>query len=265
MRLPLALALVGVGLCAGGSSASAQVYIHYGYRSYRPAPPPPVIYPSVRLRVAPVFVPPPVYVPRYYTYTYETQRAYWYYQQGPEAYSYYSGPPRWSLGVHATALTTNQRILDEGVYLGGAGAHLRYRDYRWGVELAADVTGSRLLDGGVRRFSVPVQASGLLYLIPRGRFNLFLLGGVRVVATRLRFDLPNLKTEQTFAEFGLQGGVGAELLLSRWVALTGDVRAYGVFRHDSAEPAAYYADVQQAAMPDRSIGVQVNLGVSLRF
>ncbi|MCA9670873.1 MAG: hypothetical protein KC503_34990 [Myxococcales bacterium] len=174
-------------------------------------------------------------------------------------------PPRWSMGLHLTGLTANHKVGDEAVALGGIGGHLRFRGYRWGAELAVDVLGRDFADGGVTRISVPIQASALLYLIPRGRFNLFMLGGIRVVPTHIRYDLSNLKTEQNFTQFGMQGGIGAELLLSRWFALTADIRAFGVVRNDNDSDGQYYTGVERPIVAEKAVGLQFNVGASLRF
>ncbi len=77
-------------------------------------------------------------------------------------------PARWALGLRLTAMSTDQMIADEAVVLGGLGGHLRYRGYRWGVELAVDGVGAEFVGGKIQRVSVPIQGSALLYLIPEG-------------------------------------------------------------------------------------------------
>ncbi|PID39386.1 MAG: hypothetical protein CSA65_02805 [Proteobacteria bacterium] len=175
-------------------------------------------------------------------------------------------PLRWAAGVHLTGVTTNQELNDEGVALGGIGGHLRFRNGRFGSEVAFDVIGNSFLDGGVQRVSVPVQASALLYIIPRGVFNLYLLGGMQLVFTHVEWDLPNLYTDQTFTQFGLHAGVGGELNLGRYVALTADVRFFGLLRSDESGDGTYYQGIDQdAVVPHKVSGAQINLGVLLRF
>jgi hypothetical protein len=181
-------------------------------------------------------------------------------------------PPRWALGLHMTGLTTDQMFADEAVVLGGLGGHLRYRGYRWGAELALDVVGNEFLDGKIKRVSMPIQASALLYLVPEGVFNLYLIGGMRVVPTFISWDYPTLRDDQDFAEFGLHGGIGADLNLGRWVALTADIRVFGVLRGDGDPAGSYYSEVGEtpydqgvAVVPSDSTGLQFNLGISFRF
>ena len=174
-------------------------------------------------------------------------------------------PPRWALGLHFTGLGTDQMINDEAMALGGLGGHLRYRGFRWGVELAADVVGGEFVEGKIKRLSVPLQASALLYLIPEGVFNLYLIGGARVIPTRIEWDYPNLQDKQNFVELGFHGGLGADLNLGRWFALTADFRLFGVMRGDSNPAGEYYAEVDHGILPSDSTGLQVNLGCSIRF
>lgn len=174
-------------------------------------------------------------------------------------------PPRWSLGLHLSAMSTDQMIADEAVVLGGLGGHLRYRTYRWGAELAIAGLGGDFIDGKISRVSIPMQASALLYLVPEGMFNLYLIGGMRVQPTVIRWNYPDLKTDQEFTEFGLHGGIGADLNLGHHFALTADLRVFGVMRADSEPAGAYYTDMEPAVLPKDSTGLQFNLGCNFRF
>jgi len=174
-------------------------------------------------------------------------------------------PPRWSLGLHLAGMSTDQMFDDEAVVLGGLGGHLRYRSYRWGAELAIDGLGGEFLDGRISRVSIPIQASALLYLVPEGVFNLYLIGGMRVQPTVIRWNYPDLKTDQEFAEFGLHGGIGADLNLGPYFALTADLRVFGVMRADGEPAGSYYTDAEPAVLPKDSTGLQLNLGASFRF
>lgn len=174
-------------------------------------------------------------------------------------------PLHWSLGMHVTGVTTTQKYGDEGVSLGGLGGHIRYREYRWGIETSLGGMGNRFLDGGIERAAFPLQISGMLYLIPSGMLNLYLLGGAQVVFSMVKWQLPNLQTDQMFTQLGLQGGVGAELNLSRYFALTADIRAFGLVRTDGGDGAFYSRVDERAVVPDKSAGMQFNAGVSFRF
>ena len=184
---------------------------------------------------------------------------FWYLQRRPPP------PPKWSLGMHLTGLSPNQNLGDEGVVLGGVGGHLRYRGYRWGAELALDVVGGEFAEGHVQRLSVPMQASAMLFLLPEGTFNLYLLGGLRVVPSQITWNYSEVQGHQDFVEFGFHGGAGADLNLGRHFALNADLRAFGVMRSDSGPAGSYYAGADNAIVPDKSVGLQFNLGASFRF
>lgn len=191
-----------------------------------------------------------------------------YYRVQPYYQYVYPAPPpapRWSLGLHATGVTTNQMFDKDAVVLGGAGGHLRFRGYRWAGELAADVLGGSYVDSQITRISVPIQFSALLYLIPEGVFNLYLVGGFRVQPTHMTLDFPNLHREQNFAEFGFHGGIGAEISLSYSFALTADVRFFGLIRDDNNPAGKFYDGVDAGIVPRDTIGLQFSAGVSFRF
>ncbi|MBW2730873.1 MAG: outer membrane beta-barrel protein [Deltaproteobacteria bacterium] len=172
----------------------------------------------------------------------------------------------WSIGLHVTGISTNQRVGDEGVALGGMGGHVRMRGYRWGTELSLDVLGNRFLEGGVERVAVPLQVSGMLYLVPRGQLQVYLLGGAQAVFSHVTWNLPNLSTDQTFTQVGLHAGVGAELFLSRRFALTADLRVFGLARSDEADDGVHYAGIdQEAVVPQKTSGMQANIGVNYHF
>lgn len=178
----------------------------------------------------------------------------------------FSPPPRWSIGVHGTGIASTIEMGESGTFLGGVGGHLRYRGYRWGVEVSADLVGTRFGQESVTRISAPLQASALLYVVPRGRLNVFLLAGVRLVPTFMDYDLPGLKAEQVFLEYGLHGGLGGELVITRHLSLTADARVFGVMRYDGQESdGAFYGKTTPALVPDKSLGLQLNFGASFRF
>jgi hypothetical protein len=165
------------------------------------------------------------------------------------------GPLHWSAGLHLAGLSANQKIDGEGVALGGVGGHLRYRTYRFGGELSLDAVGNDFLDGSVSRVMVPVQASALLYLVPQGFLNIYLLGGVQLAFTAVHWDLPNLQDDQVFTQVGAQAGIGAELNLGRHIVLTGDMRFFGLVRSDSGPAGSYYAGIDdETIVPKRMAG-----------
>lgn len=205
----------------------------------------------------------------YSAYRHEEVRYYYYYPayHAPAPYIAVT-PPQWSVGMHITGLSTNHAVHDEALAMGGGGMHLRFRGYRWGAELAADVIGNRFAEGGISRVSVPIQASGMLYLLPWGRFNVYALAGLRLVPTSVRWDLPNLNIDQSFVELGGQAGIGAELHLGRRISLTADVRGFGTIRNSTDPAGKFYRDLPEGSLtpvPEESVGVQLTAGASVRF
>ncbi len=184
---------------------------------------------------------------------------FWYLQRRPPP------PPKWAVGLHVTGLSRNQTLGDDAVAMGGVGGHVRYRGYRWGGELSLDVLGNDFANGHVQRVSMPIQASALFYVLPDGAFNLYLLGGFRVVPTQITWDYPEVQDVQDFTEFGFHGGAGADLHLGRHFSLTADMRLYGVMRSDVGPAGSFYTEADNAIMPDKSVGLQFNLGASVRF
>lgn len=181
-------------------------------------------------------------------------------------YPYHARPLLWSAGLHLTGVSATQRIDGDGVALAGMGAHLRYRTYRFGGEFSMDVMGNDFLDGGVSRVAVPLQVSALLYLLPEGPLNLYLLGGFQVAFTNVEWNLPNLYDEQVFTQFGAQAGVGAELSLGHFFVLTADVRFFGLIRADGGPAGSYYEDIEEETIvPKKTAGAQLNLGAGFRF
>jgi hypothetical protein len=194
-----------------------------------------------------------------------------YYRVQPYYQYVYAAPPapQWSIGLHATGIMTNQMFGGDSVMMAGGGANIRVRGYRWGGEFGIDGMGGKYLDGQIKRMSFPFQASALLYLIPEGRFNLYLLAGFRIQATHMDLDMAGLKRDQTFAEIGLHGGAGADLILTRGLALTADVRFFGMFRDDSSSAGKFYEGLPAGGIDgivkDKTFGMQLNLGVAFRF
>jgi hypothetical protein len=128
-----------------------------------------------------------------------------------------------------------------------------------------DIMGGKYVDGQISRVSVPLQLSALLYLIPEGVFNLYLVGGFRLQPTHIKLDYPELQREQTFAEFGFHGGIGAELALSYSFALTADMRFFGLIRDDNNEPGKFYEGIDEGILPRKTVGLQFSAGVAFRF
>lgn len=175
-------------------------------------------------------------------------------------------PPNWSLGAHISVLATSQVFGEEGMAMGGLGAHLRYRGYRFGLELAADAVGNNTMLGGtINRLTVPIQLNLMFYLVPEGPFNLYLTAGGQIAATRIRLNYLDFERAQTFTQAGFQGGGGFEVNLGHRVSFLLDVRCVGLMRLDNEEPGAYYPEVENPILPEKEVGLQFNLGGSIRW
>ena len=49
------------------------------------------------------------------------------------------------------------------------------------------------------------------------------------------------------------------------LALTADVRFFAMFRDDSSPAGKYYNGISDGLVQDKTLGMQVNLGVAFRF
>ena len=173
------------------------------------APPPPVV----------VYQPPPptvVVQPR------DAPPAYYYVPRRP--------PPRreWGLNLHlGGVMMGGGRDGNAGMALAGLG--LRFRPVQAAaVEADLDFAGGRDYNG-YRRNETGFTLNGLIFLNPKSKSQVYLLGGfgwsgARAVDDRDGFD----KTEYKYGYFGVQGGIGLEFRLSRAVALNFDLR--GIIR-----------------------------------
>jgi len=173
----------------------------------KPAPPPPVI----------VYQPPPTTVvvqPR----------------EAPPAYYYVPrhAPPKkeWGLNLHVGGLMLGKgRDDNAGMALVGLG--LRFRPVpAFAVEADLDFAGGRDYNG-LRRKETALGFNGLVFLNPRSKAQVYLLGGfgwsgATAVDDRSGYD----STEYKFGYFGGTAGVGLEFRLSKVVALNFDLRGF---------------------------------------
>ena len=103
-----------------------------------------------------------------------------------------------------------------------AGAHLRYRMTPFlGFEGAVDYRKDTYLDGELAVKFYPVMASLMLYIIPEGPFNPYLLGGVGFYFTTTDFGDG---ASETHHDFGYHVGVGLNWNVSAHLAIFGEFR-----------------------------------------
>ena len=117
------------------------------------------------------------------------------------------------------------------VGMGGVGMSLRYRP----VPAFAFDLGVDLLAGndyhGLQRTEIPLSLSGMLYLNPRSRVQVYLQAGANYSHATVRSDESQPQLQRTdggdygakYSYIGGQGGGGLEFRLSRHVALNLDV------------------------------------------
>lgn len=102
---------------------------------------------------------------------------------------------------------------------GGAQARLHLGDIL-AIEASADARRNRS-DGNTKVWTVPVQLSALVYLIPKGPISPFVLGGAGWYYTMVQSS-DQLKDSQH--RFGLHAGGGLQWWLSRGLSIDGTYR-----------------------------------------
>lgn len=116
--------------------------------------------------------------------------------------------------------------------MGGVGLSLRYRPVpAFAFDFGVDVLAGHDYNG-FQRVEVPLTLSGLIYLNPRSRVQVYLLGGMHISRAQVRSDFAAKQLSLTddgtqfgadYTYFGGQGGGGLEFRVSRRVALNLDV------------------------------------------
>jgi opacity protein-like surface antigen len=115
--------------------------------------------------------------------------------------------------------------------MGGFGAGLRFKPTRYfGVEGDVDFVGGRDYNGDNRN-ETAFTINGLVFLNPRSRVQVYLLGGFGWSSAHVTNDAQNLDTN--YGYFGAQAGAGIEFRLSRVLAFDADFRGFIRGRTDS--------------------------------
>jgi hypothetical protein len=149
-------------------------------------------------------------------------------RDAPPAYYYVprQAPPKkeWGLNLHlGGAMLGKGRDDNAGMALVGLG--LRFRPIpQAAIEGDLDFAGGRDYNG-YRRGETAFSINGLVFLNPKSRSQVYLLGGfgwsgARAIDDRDGYD----KMEYHYVYFGVQAGAGLEFRLSKAVALNIDVR-----------------------------------------
>jgi hypothetical protein len=261
MRKAVASVLFLVAVLAVPAVAGAQVVRVWVGPYYPVAPMPPVVVP-MPVPLPPVYVPPPppVYV----------RPAPMYYNPVPVL------PPvqldrRWGIGARASVYSVNQTIVGEDNVMAGGGIFMRFRaSPHWGWEIGMDGATGTWGDGRFKRDAFIPTASVMLHLIPRGPFDLHLIGGIGGVFNSVEIENPPGHTNltvgrQSLGEFQGHLGVGAELRLGRMFGIVADARYIGRVLDTSSSDGRWYKGINDGPVPKTSQGFQGNVGLMLHF
>lgn len=179
-----------------------------------PANPPPVVI------YTPAPPPPPVYAP-------------------PPPPAYYPPPPPPPPARPRSEVGLNFRLVGAAfsasdsyrgdVGAAGVGASLRFRPTpRFALDIGIDVIGGTDANG-YKRSETPLSLLGLLYLNPKSKAQVYLLGGFGFSSARVQVnDATTNYMHQTehYSYFGAMFGGGLEFRVARKVALNFDIRGF---------------------------------------
>jgi hypothetical protein len=137
-----------------------------------------------------------------------------------------SPPHEWGLNLHLQGA-----IIGKGSQgnagLGGVGAGLRFKPVRaFGIEADLDFAGGDHDYTGQKRSETAFTLNGLLFLNPRSRAQVYLLGGFGWSGAHVTCDTCTTPIDDHYGYFGAQFGAGLELRLMRVLAFNLDVRGF---------------------------------------
>lgn len=151
-------------------------------------------------------------------------------REAPPAYYYVPRhvPPKkeWGLNLHVGGLMLGKGR-DDNAGMAMVGLGLRFRPIpAFAVEADLDFAGGRDYNG-YRRKETALSFNGLVFLNPRSKTQVYLVGGfgwqgATAVDDRGGYD----QTEYKYGYFGGVAGVGLEFRLSKVVALNFDIRGF---------------------------------------
>jgi len=155
----------------------------------------------------------------------------------------------WGLNLHVEGAAFGHSPTathDSG--MGGVGFGLRYKPVpAFGLEADVDFLGGRDYNG-FRRDETAFSLNGLVFLNPKSRSQVYLIGGFGwsgavVVDDSQGFDAPS----RDYTYFGGQGGLGVEFRLGRHFALNLDALGFIRERIDSGANSPATAEFHDAA------------------
>ncbi|MBI2391520.1 MAG: outer membrane beta-barrel protein [Deltaproteobacteria bacterium] len=171
---------------------------------YTPAPPPPPVYTA----------PPPAYYP----------------PPPPPPPARPKSEVGISFRLDAAAFGPNDSYKGGDTGGAGVGASLRFRPTpRFALDIGLDAISGRDANG-YKRSEVPLSILGLLYLNPKSKAQVYLLGGFGFSSARVEVEESNAQMmasrHERYTYFGAMFGGGMEFRVARKVALNFDVRGF---------------------------------------
>lgn len=178
----------------------------------------------------------------------------------------------WGLNLHLAGAMIG-RGSQGNASMSGLGFGLRYKPVpAFGVEADLDFVGGRDYQG-FKRNETAFSFNGLVFLNPRSRAQLYLLGGFGWSGARVNDDdapcvsmsCSGMSGSRTYAYFGGQLGFGLEWRMARHFALNADLRGFLRGRIDrEADYSPEFRD-EQGRTTNTSGGGLVTLGMSFYF
>ena len=151
-------------------------------------------------------------------------------REAPPAYYYvprHTVPRReWGINLHVGGLMLGKGR-DDNAGMAMVGLGLRFRPApAFAIEADLDFAGGRDYNG-YRRKETAFAFNGLVFLNPRSKTQVYLLGGFGWSGATATDDRSNYdSTEYKYGYFGGQAGIGLEFRLSKVVALNFDARGF---------------------------------------
>lgn len=179
----------------------------------------------------------------------------------------------WGLNLRLEGAFIGGRDDRNGGGLGGFGAGLRYKPTPWfGVEAGADFVIGRDYNDYARN-ETAFTLSGLLFLNPRSRTQVYLLGGFGWSVANVTNDTYatnndplSINNSASYHYFGGQAGIGLEYRMSRNLAVNVDMRGFIRGRTDpGAANQPEFIDSRSGQTTNTSGGLLVTGGMTFYF
>jgi hypothetical protein len=167
-------------------------------------PPPPVVYdpPPIGMIERPETPPP--------------------YEYGPVRPPPFTPPHEWGLNLHLEGAALGRGAQND-TSMGGFGAGLRFKPTRYfGIEGDIDFVGGRDYNGDNRN-ETAVAFNGLVFINPRSRVQVYLVGGFGWSSAHVTSDQG---LDASYGYFGAQAGAGLEFRLTHVLAFNADFRGF---------------------------------------